>query len=1160
MRNVSANTVRLLFFICFLLLSGSAVAQIQFADDFSDGNFTANPTWQGDAARFVINSQQELQTAGPNSTDTAYLSTAGSMVAGNITEWRFYVKMSFAPSNNNYLKVFLAADQSNLEGPMQGYFLRMGENGSNDNIKLYKQDGSTETLLIDGSSTGLVSSSFNLFIKVTRSATGQWEILQTDDLANSYLSEGTVTDNSFTTSSFFGVYCRHTTSNTTSFYFDDFYMGTPQVDTTGPEAAAVSVTNATTLNLTFNEPVAAASSQTPANYIINNGIGSPVSVAFAANSSEVNLTINALTPGLNYEIIIDDIADTLGNLMNEADTLYFAYNPPYFANYRDVVINELMADPSPQVGLPPLEFAELYNPTANIVNLAGFTFSDGGTPVSLPFYNLQPGGYLILCAAADTAAFSAFGPVLPVALPALNNSGDNLQLRDSFGNLVDAVPYTLAWYNDPIKDDGGWTLEQINPLLPCSGASNWTASNDVSGGTPGIQNSVFNNLPDNVPPVLTSVLLGGINNDTLVLTFNEPMQAASLINVSSYSFTGGSLTVSAVGISDNLTQATLTLGVAATSGVLYTITADSARDCSGNMAAADSGTFGIGQTPAFGDIVINEILADENPQIGLPASEFIEIYNTTNQLINLQNVLLSDNSSATTLPAYLMTPNSYLILCSTSAVASFAPFGEVLGVSGFPSLTNAGEVLTLTAPGGVFINGVIYGDTWHSDPVKKDGGWSLERINPDLPCLNSQTNWASSNNPTGGTPGTQNSVFSNQPDTDIPAIVSLSLDTANKQITIAFNESADNVSLLNGSYVFQNSSLSVSQIEPVPPFYTEVKITYTGTVQQGIFYSLTVSNVSDCSGNTMSATIRSFGLGLLPTFGDLIINEILADENPQIGLPTAEFIEIYNTSTDLIELGGTVLTDNATAIILPAALLAPDSYLILTTVSAAPDFALYGPTLAVTGFPSLTNSGETLTLTSANGTFINGLMYSDDWHSDDVKRDGGWTLERVNPLLACVNNADNWRSSTNSLGGTPGSQNSIFNTLPDTKAPVITSLTLDTATQQITINFSESLDSSSLANGSYVLQGGNLTITQVQPQSPFFDEVRLSYAGAVQARRFICFNDQQHQRLLYQWFGGYYPKLWVGRSARLSRHYYHRNICRRKSAAFIARRRVYRNL
>lgn len=57
-------------------------------------------------------------------------------------------------------------------------------------------------------------------------------------------------------------------------------------------------------------------------------------------------------------------------------------------------------------------------------------------------------------------------------------------------------------HDNAIKEDGGWSLEMIDPSNPCQGDANWTASEDVSGGTPGEINSVFGENADDVPPML----------------------------------------------------------------------------------------------------------------------------------------------------------------------------------------------------------------------------------------------------------------------------------------------------------------------------------------------------------------------------------------------------------------------------------------------------------------------------------------------------------------------------------------------------------------------------------------------------------------------------------------------------------------------------------
>lgn len=86
-------------------------------------------------SKFTVNSSFQLQL---NDTEasTAWLSTPYA-INGNI-EWKFWIRLAFSPSSNNYSKVFLVADQPDLDLAQNGYYLRFGESGSNDAIELFQ--------------------------------------------------------------------------------------------------------------------------------------------------------------------------------------------------------------------------------------------------------------------------------------------------------------------------------------------------------------------------------------------------------------------------------------------------------------------------------------------------------------------------------------------------------------------------------------------------------------------------------------------------------------------------------------------------------------------------------------------------------------------------------------------------------------------------------------------------------------------------------------------------------------------------------------------------------------------------------------------------------------------------------------------------------------
>ena len=87
------------------------------------------------------------------------------------------------------------------------------------------------------------------------------------------------------------------------------------------------------------------------------------------------------------------------------------------------------------------------------------------------------------------------------------------------------------------------------------------------------------------------------------------------------------------------------------------------------------------------------MLIDPSPKIGLPESEFVELFNRSKNPIDLKEWVLSDENSMVKLPGIILLPEEYLIL--TNSTADFTPYGKVWGSADFPSLNNTEDMLTL---------------------------------------------------------------------------------------------------------------------------------------------------------------------------------------------------------------------------------------------------------------------------------------------------------------------------------------------------------------------------------------------------------------------------------------------------------------------------------
>jgi hypothetical protein len=755
------------FFIalCLFPLFSSA----QFVDNFSDGDFTSNPVWSGNTTSFDINGNM-LHSNGPQASSVIYLSTPSTLM--DSAEWNFLIRLDFNPSSTNQVRVFLASNQQDLSGSLNGYFVQFGETGTApDSLDIFRQTGGTVTKVFTGVSGVMTSATSNsVRIRVVRHVGGLWDVFADKTGGNNLNAEGSFTDNTYTTTGFFGVVCDYATASRYNlFYFDDFSVGYIVADTTKPVVSAVSVLSSTAIDVKFSEPVEAASAQNTAAYSVNSSIGNPVSaIRDASDFSLVHLTFaSAFQNASNYVLSISSVKDLSGNMMLLYSFPFAFYN----ATQYDVVINEIMADPEPQVQLPNVEFVELYNRTQFPVSLSGWKFSDASTTVTISNVAILPDSFIVLCASSNVDSFSQNIQVVGLSsFPSLNNTGDQLSLKDNYGNLIHYISYDDTWYNDNIKKNGGWTLEMIDATNPCSGKGNWRASQEVAGGTPGRKNSVVAFNPDTVPPQLLRAVLE--DSITLLLYFSETINSSAGSLPANYSV-DNNVGVPAVAqpVANDFNTVRLKFPQIFSRGIIYTITVSNISDCSGNtIGLFNSVRFAIPDSVTPGDVVINEILF--NPKTY--GYDFVELYNRSQKVIDLAQLDIEEKDIAnpssvlelTSVSAqtYLLFPQQYVALTASPENIQQNYFVEtpqaLVNVPSLPNYADDKSICLLKIHNGVTLDSLAYDHSWHFPLLDIEDGVSLERIDFDKPTQD-KNNWHSAASTAGfATPTYKNSQFS----------------------------------------------------------------------------------------------------------------------------------------------------------------------------------------------------------------------------------------------------------------------------------------------------------------------------------------------------------------------------------------------------------------
>ena len=416
-----------------------------------------------------------------------------------------------------------------------------------------------------------------------------------------------------------------------------------------------------------------------------------------------------------------------------------------------------------------------------------------------------------------------------------------------------------------------------------------------------------------------------------------------------------------------------------------------------------------------GQLRITEWMSDPTPSAGLPEIEWVELLNTSEDIIDMSACSIADPSGKAQLPTYILKPDSVLVVCSSGG-CNLIGIRNCLEVSSLPSLNNGADSLFLWAKDSMLLDYVHYDLAALLKDYRSNGGYSIVRKNLPADCIFDQELDFSSAQ-TGGTPG-----FT----TNFPVISSFK-NTVRIMSADRLVIDAAIIGTLNYSNV--SSPLLIGTIQTVSSLYTShFNIEFKQPIEEGGATYIHLDSICTCR-NRMLLTDENIEV-IYPKdiqAGDVFINEILY--NPYSG--GVDFIELYNTTESYIQLAKTQYYNEVAGkpaqhiAIGEPTIIKPFGYLVLTADTTVLKEQYVNTVsencLQLSGFFALPDTGGELLFVSNTTDTLDRISYGDAFQNPLNRSDEGISLEKIVASEPDFSSG-NWTSSA--VKSTPGYVNS----------------------------------------------------------------------------------------------------------------------------------------
>ncbi|WP_186753723.1 lamin tail domain-containing protein [Echinicola salinicaeni] len=471
---------------------------------------------------------------------------------------------------------------------------------------------------------------------------------------------------------------------------------------------------------------------------------------------------STIKPHTENLLEVNKLIDQWGNKIKTSQ-YYFILSSKTQNNFKDIIINEVMAAPKRDNPLPYAEYIELFNPSDRPFELGGFILANKSREAILPSYSIAPNEYLVLVHEDDEALFDQVDNILGLSSwPRFVNGEDKVLLMDAEGKPLDSLSYSSSSYGSSSKANEGYSLEVVNPFYTCDQTALLRASESPLLGTPGKVNSVFDPTPDQTKPKLLKALVNGPNS--ILLEFDEGLspnlenaiwQFTPTMEIKNVDFSPNSHNRIVISFEESLKEK-----------IAYQITVGGIRDCSENLIdeTNNQASFQIPSIAEKGDIILNEVLF--NPRSGTP--KFVEIHNHSSKFIDLSGWKLANfhNETVSNRKSFIketdiIAPFDYRVITQDiGTLFQEYPKGKKenwIEISTLPSYPIAEGSVILLNPDESLIERFDYSDKFHHEMIQNTKGVSLERFSPEHET-NKPENWHSASASHGyATPGYKNS-------------------------------------------------------------------------------------------------------------------------------------------------------------------------------------------------------------------------------------------------------------------------------------------------------------------------------------------------------------------------------------------------------------------